>query len=399
MNILMISDVYFPRINGVSTSIRTFRRSLEQAGHRVTLIAPDYDNGADAEPGTIRIPSRHLPFDPEDRLMRYRVVLKHTESLRKEKFDLIHIHTPFVAHYAGVRLARALGIPCVETYHTFFEEYLFHYIPIFPRAWLRRLARFFSKSQCNQVERVVVPSTAMQQVLQDYGVSTTISIVPTGIDPERFSAGDGALFKRMHGIDASRLCLVYVGRVAHEKNIDFLFRALARIKDVLPDILLIVAGEGPAEWHLHHLSQTLELQRNVLFVGYLRNPDHLRACYCAGDAFVFASRTETQGLVLLEAMSLGVPVVSTAVMGTADILQSGRGSLVAEENVVDFANKALRVLLEPVLRSRLADEAREEARRWSAEEMGARLLALYRRLPQRRREDRKVNAAAKGSGV
>ena len=122
MNVLMVSDVYFPRVNGVSTSIMTLRRELKSAGHQVTLIAPAYGLNETEEPDIIRIPGRKVVMDPEDRLMSASELRQLSATLAGQTFDLVHVHTPFIAHYTGIRLAREMGIPCVETYHTFFEE-------------------------------------------------------------------------------------------------------------------------------------------------------------------------------------------------------------------------------------------------------------------------------------
>lgn len=123
MRILMLSDVYFPRINGVSTSIQTFRRDLGAMGHTVDLIAPEYPaRSGHAESGIQRIPSRFLFFDPEDRMMSGRAIRRKLPALAEADYDLVHIQTPFIAHYTGLRVARGLGVPVVETYHTHFEE-------------------------------------------------------------------------------------------------------------------------------------------------------------------------------------------------------------------------------------------------------------------------------------
>jgi 1,2-diacylglycerol 3-alpha-glucosyltransferase len=144
MRILMISDVYFPRINGVSTSIQTFRRELHAAGHETVLIAPEYPAGRAAdEPPIIRVPSRYLPRDPEYRLMKLGALRTLRRQLAREAFDLVHIQTPFIAHYQGIAMARALGVPVLESYHTYFEEYLHHYVPLIPRAAMRFVARRF----------------------------------------------------------------------------------------------------------------------------------------------------------------------------------------------------------------------------------------------------------------
>ena len=147
----------------------------------------------------------------------------------------------------------------------------------------------------------------------------------------------------------------------------------------IPDVLLIIAGEGPAETHLRNLAATLKLDNNLKFLGYLDRSSELLDCYCAGDVFIFGSKTETQGLVLLEAMAQGVPVVSIAALGTTDILDAGRGALVAEEQPEDFAGKTARVLLNPELHKTLSEDARDYARTWTAKEFALKALLFYER--------------------
>jgi glycosyltransferase involved in cell wall biosynthesis len=358
------------------------------------LVAPAYPQSHADDPAVVRIASRRVPLDPEDRAMRWRVLRRLERALAGERFDLVHVQTPFLAHYAGVRLARRRGLPVVATYHTLFEEYLFHYVPLVPRGLMRALARAVSRSQCDALDAVVVPSTAMRETLEHYGVRSRIEIVPTGIPLPEFAGGDGARFRDAHGIAPSRPVLVYVGRVAFEKNIDFLLRALVQVRRGAGDALLVVCGEGPALPHLRRLAHALGVADAVRFVGYLDRGTPLLDCYRAADAFVFASRTETQGLVLLEAMALGVPVVSTAVMGTRDIVGPGRGALVAAEDERDFASKVIGLLRAPGLRARLSDEGREYASAWSASALAERLEGFYRRVLQA--ADARAAAAAAG---
>ena len=380
MRILFISDVFFPRVNGVSTSLQTFSRELERLGHEVEVIAPDYGPGGGIETGLIRIPSRVVMFDPEDRMMRRRQVLDLSGELRRRDFDLIHIQTPFVAHYAGVTLSQRLKIPRIETYHTFFEEYLFHYVPFLPKQWLRFSARRFSRAQCNEVDAVVVPSTAMRDVLAGYGVTTHMEVLPTGIQLERFSGGDGARFRALHNIPERRPLLLHVGRVAFEKNIGFLLRMVKQVKEKMADVLFVVAGEGPALPTLRRQARELGITDNMLFVGNMDRETGLLDCYRAADVKVFASRTETQGLVLLEAMALGVPVVSTAVMGTKDVLQPGCGAELVREHEGEFAATVVRVLGDRRLAARLGEAGKEYVKSWSAPAMARRMVDLYQRV-------------------
>ncbi len=384
MRVLMISDVYFPRINGVSTSIQTFRRDLRDLGVHSLLITPQYPQGEQPADASIRrVRSRGVPRDPEDRMMRRSDIRRLLPQLSEEAWDIVHIQTPFVAHYAGLELARSLNVPTVETYHTYFEEYLHHYVPLLPRGVMRFVARHFTRSQAESVDRLIAPSRAMRDALAAYGVQTPIVIIPTGLEADRFEPGDGVRFRERCGIAPGRPVLVHVGRIAHEKNIDFLLRMLVRARAEMPEVLLLIAGEGPALEHCRRLAAELGLGANVHFAGYLDRRRELLDCYRAGDLFVFASRTETQGLVLLEAMAQGVPVVSTAHMGTIDILGPGRGCVVVEEHEQRFAAEVVRVMRDTELRERLGRDAQAYAATWSAREQAGRLVELYGELRDR----------------
>ncbi|MGE5318800.1 MAG: glycosyltransferase [Hyphomicrobiaceae bacterium] len=379
MRILMVSDVYFPRVNGVSTSIQTLRQALAGTGHSSVLVAPDYPATA-AEPGIVRVPGWSIPRDPEDRLMHPRALAAALEALDPADFDLVHIHTPFLAHRAGVRWARRHGLPCVETYHTLFEEYFHHYLPFLPKKLLAAAARMISRKECDGVSAVIAPSSAMKNALLAYGVSSPVHIIPTGLRLADFSNCDGPAFRLRHDIATERPLMAYVGRVAFEKNLDFLLRVTQAVRRSLPDVLLVIAGEGPARPSLERAVEKRGLGDNVRFVGYLERGTELPACYCAANVFVFASKTETQGLVLLEAMALGVPVVALAEMGTRDVLQEGQGCRIAPDDVAGFAR-----VLTPLLTDRAAAQAlgaagKTYAAGWSEARMGAAILALYQTL-------------------
>ncbi len=381
MRILMVSDVYFPRINGVSTAIQTYREALAARGVEVRLIAPDYGNGC-CETWIRRVAARPVPRDPEDRLMRRSALRAAVDAELARGCDLIHVQTPFLAHYASQGAARRAGIPVIATYHTLFEEYLQHYAPFIPAAWLRGLARRFSRSQCNALDAVIVPSQAIHQRLTDYGVNTPLHILPTGIPVGRFTGAGRDVFRSRHGIAPDRPVALYVGRVAHEKNIEFLLDALALARQSVPELLLVIAGEGPALAGLRDSVASRGLAANVHFLGYLDRRSELPDCYAAADVFAFASRTETQGLVLLEAMAAGLPVVALAAMGTIDILGARRGARVPDDHPQAFATELVAVLRDPALRSALADAGRAYANEWSDETLAGRLADLYRHIHQ-----------------
>jgi 1,2-diacylglycerol 3-alpha-glucosyltransferase len=382
MRILKISDVFFPRVNGVSTSIETFRRDLTALGHEVVLVAPDYPPAAAAgvaaaDPSILRVPARAVPRDPEDRIMSRRGLRRALDSLAEARFDVVHIHTPFLAHYAGLKFARAHGIPVVATYHTLFEEYLHHYVPLLPRAITGAMARRFSRSQCNDLDAVIAPSQAMKAALLDYGIDTHIEVLPTGLPAERFQAGDGAAFRRRHNLNGEQPLLLFVGRAAHEKNIGFLIEMMMELREMRPDAMLLIAGEGPADDSLRAQAARLGLKDRVRFLGYFDRGGELQDCYSAADVFVFSSLTETQGLVLLEAMAQGVPVVAIPRMGTIDILGPGKGCRHAPLDLKGFAQVVRDVLADRGALRALGVEAREYARSWASINMARRLSALY----------------------
>jgi len=380
--------------------MRTFRQELQALGHEVLVVAPAYDQAHAADdPGLIRIPSRRIPFDPEDRLMDGSFLKALSARAELRDIDIVHIQTPFAAHYAGLRVARELAVPVVATYHTFFEEYLYHYVPFAPRALMRALARGFSRRQGNQVDALAVPSRAMLSALTAYGVHAPMTILPTGIRLNELAGGDGTAFRRAHQIGEDRPVLVHIGRVAFEKNIDFLLRMLVQVRARHPDVLMVIAGEGPALPHLQSLARSLLIEDNVRFIGYLDRATTLLDCYRAGDLFVFASRTETQGLVLLEAMALGTPVVSIAEMGTIDILGPQLGAVIAQNNEEDFAGRVCALLDAPSQRQELSAQARAYAEQWDAGAQAQKLARLYAEVIQRRSAPIMQSAAnADGAG-
>lgn len=384
---LLLSDVYFPRVNGVSTSLQTFCADLREAGVATTLIAPEYDASPDAarvEAGegqrVIRIRSRAVPLDPEDRLMNRRALNEALAGAPDRPYEVVHIQTPFLAHYAGLAAARRWKVPVLATCHTNFEDYLHHYLPLLPHAAGRFLARRLMRSQLDALDAVVAPTVPVQDKLRDYGVTAPIHVIPTGLPPQAFEPGDGRAFRRAYHIDQDRPLLLILGRVAFEKNLSFLLRMFAQVNRRMPSALLLVAGEGPARHSLEREARQRGLADVVRFIGNLERGGALANCYAAADAFVFASRTETQGLTLLEAMAQGRPVVSTACLGTRSVLAEGCGAEVVPEDEAQFAAATLRVLTDATLARQLSVQGVRWARRWASRGMAWRMAELYAEL-------------------
>jgi 1,2-diacylglycerol 3-alpha-glucosyltransferase len=379
MNILFISDVFFPRVNGVSTSINTFATELRALGHQVTLIAPSYTDEGKQEEWIVRVPSHKIYFDPEDRLMNFGKLKALLPWIRDKHFDVIHIHTPFTAHYVGIHFGKKLDIPVVETYHTFFEDYLHHYLPFIPQFISRKLARTISRRQCNAVDGIVSPSKPMLDVLKQYGIKTPAEVVATGLDDSSFARVDGEHFRMSHDIPLAQPMLLFVGRVAHEKNIGFLLEMHVELIKKHPDALLVITGEGPAEESIKHSIDKLGISNKVRMIGYLDRSHELIACYKAADIFVFSSKSETQGLVLLEAMAQGTAVVAIAELGTKSILIEGEGVLIAKDDINDFADKVSVLLSDARKRQMIGEKGRQYAQeKWGAGVLAKKVAKFYK---------------------
>lgn len=387
MRILMISDVYFPRINGVSTSIESFRHALADLDIDVHILAPQYPAPHTPSPPddqVIRVPSQRVPFDPEDRLMHQKPLKQALQKAAGNDYDLVHVQTPFAAHYAGLKFARQQQLPCVATYHTHFEEYLYNYVPVVPKGVLRSMARQLAQRQCNALDAVIVPSRAMQDTLSAYGVTAPMHRVPTGIPVDHFrhpaSADFSSSFRQRHGIPANAPMALFVGRAAHEKNIGFLLEAMPHALRDCPQLVMTIAGEGPALPALKRQAEQLGIAEQVFFVGYLDRQTELPACYAAADIFAFASRTETQGLVLLEAMAAGVPVLAFAYLGTCEIVEPGRGAIAAPQTVEAFGQALASLANDPAKRQQMAAEAITFVSEWTTEACARRMASVYHAL-------------------
>ena len=379
MKILFISDVYYPRINGVSTSIKSFKENLEQLGHDVRLIAPEYSNHLCSEKWIKRVSSFQVPYDPEDRLMNYFELKKLKKWVESEKFDLIHIHTPFMAHYFGLNLRKTLSIPCIETYHTFFEDYLHHYIPWLPEKFGRRFAKWVSRRQCNSVDGVVVPSKPMLDVLTQYGIDKPMSVIPTGIDKHFLTKRNSDVFKLNYQLPMDKKILLYVGRVAKEKNIEFLLHVVKNISRECKDILLLITGEGPADKDLDLKIKELGIYKFVKRLPYLDRGNELPQCYSAADVFVFSSKSETQGIVPLEAMAQGTPVVAIAEMGIASVIKNNEGAFATKDNLEEFVSCVKKLISNDKLHTSQSKKAYKYVKEnWAASVQAEKVVSFYK---------------------
>ncbi len=367
------TEIYLPVVNGVVASIEGLAEGLRSRGHSVYCFTPRIPGYDEADGAVFRMPSLPLPTRTPYRLTLPLVSRRNLNGVIK-RLSIVHVHSPFVTGWMGLRYSRRYGMPLVYTYHTQLEAYA-HYVPFEPNA-TRFAATQLTRAFANMTDAVIVPTRAMAQRLIEMRVRTRIEIVPSGIDVARFGAGrrDAALRAKLGASSGERLVLS-VGRLAKEKNVELLLRGLAAARD--PSLRLAIAGDGPARTELEQLARTAGVTAQTRFLGAVPRtelPDH----YASADAFAMPSTTETQGLVLAEALAAGARVIASDSAQSRDVLD-GAG-IVAEPNVESFA-RALRAIPEQPDRA-VSAAARQAAERFSLDAQTNRTLALYASLLQ-----------------
>jgi len=381
MKVAIFTDTYTPEINGVVTSVDTVTNELRSQGHEVYIFAPRYFGKEDPDPRVFRIPSIPFPFP---KMRERRISLPWGGMLRqfgKLDFDIIHSQVPGTNGVLALVASRFARVPHVHTYHTHYMEYM-HYVP-FPTSFSSRGVKWIATRFCGRCQHVISPSRGMRKAIMDHGVDAPISVVPTGIDPDRKHPETSMqeLFTKYRLGDAARLegkrLLVSVGRLGREKNICFLIRALARIRKS-HDIHFIMIGHGPDRGEVEEMIDRVGVSDCVTLAGYVEHEDVFaitRLC----DLFIFASVTETQGLVLLESMSVGTPVVAVEGIGVSDLLEGDRGGYTTSHNQIAFTAAVNRMLDDDLLLQRKSEDALQRSLEWTEAKQVSKIVAIYER--------------------
>jgi glycosyltransferase involved in cell wall biosynthesis len=389
MKIAFASDSYWPRISGMAVSIDTFKRELEGLGHEVHVLAPSYptlEPAADEKAGrrnVHRFDSFVWPWSKEDCLVHFNQRARVHALLDELRPDVVHVHTEFNMSRFCWQWARANGVPVVFTAHTYWENYVHEYMKFIPRTLGSWLVRTTTSRIADQVDAVVVPTERMGGVLESYGVSRPMAVLPTGFQHDLFSGvshnverESSVLFQRHPQLRGKRVMLT-VGRLSKEKNHAFLVEVLDHLKASAPNLLWLVVGDGPDRAGLERTIQERGLADRVVFTGYL-DRDVVKHAFALADVFAFASKTETQGLVTVEAMSVGTPVVAIGEMGTADVMRGDNGGFMVPDDVGQFAARVADLLANPELHRAKAEEALRYSRRFRARALAWDLANLYR---------------------
>jgi len=382
MRIGFFTDTYLPVVHGVVISIETFRKSLEKMGHKVFIYAPHVPGYKDKNPNVFRFESIRVIEKPEMRLALPFLPKDHTGKVLDFKLDIAHAHTPFSMGFLAKYIADHQKIPLVYTHHTHYPEYAKFYIK--EKIITPLLARFLSAWYSNMADVIIAPSYKIKKLLQEYGVKKKkpIYVLPTGVNPKVFKPSRRIklrLRKKLKIFPKSRI-LVFVGRMGKEKNPEFLLRVMGEILKRNNDVFLLMVGDGPALKEFQKISQKLGIENNVIFtkaVPYKEIPDY----YQASDIFVFASLTDTQGIVILEAMASGLPIVALKDAAFQEVVVYNKnGFLIKKASTKIFANIILKILNDSRFYRKLSHNSRKFAYAFSEENQAKKLLKIYKNL-------------------
>ena len=391
MNVLMATNTFVPHVGGVARSVASFAAALRARGHRVIVLAPVFEGACAGEEDVIRFPALQR-YNGTDFSIPVPVPGKLARSLRDVVIDVVHAHHPFLLGDAALHVAASRGVPAVFTHHTMYEEYT-HYVPGDSPA-LKRFAIELVTGYCNLCDAVVAPSETLAELLPRRGVTTPVTVIPTGIDVAALARGDGAAFRARHGIPGDAIVVGHVGRLAREKNLEFLTRAVVRFMMREPRAWMLVAGGGTYEGVILAELAAAGLAGRLVLAGVVPWSE-LADVYAAMDIFAFASLTETQGLVVGEAMAAGLPVVALDAQGVREVLRDRENGVRVETESEELFARALAALaLDEGTRRAMSAGARESARALSQEQMALRLEGLYANLVGRGASAKSIDDSA-----
>jgi len=373
LRIAVFTDSALPILNGVSVSVDALVSELRNQGHSVHVFAARFPNYRDPDPNTYRFRALETPLS-KGYPFAYPPFYRQLRKFRRHTFDIIHTHTPFMLGMVGLRWAQSHEIPIVSTYHTLYDRYA-HYLPLLPRRYVRFRIAKHTNFYYNQVAHVITPTDASAKWLKRHSIETPTSVIPTGIP--RGSIIDRADARTALGIPPEARLMLYVGRLAREKNLGLLMEMAASAFQADRSLRLWLVGDGPFRAEVAGMARDLGIGDRVRFVGAV--PRHeVDRYYSAADLFVFPSITETQGLVIQEAMMRGLPAIVVNGGGASAAVVHGANGFLVRNDAEDFARHALQVLNDDALHARMVDHAVRSVRDLSVSTMCDRVVAVYR---------------------
>jgi glycosyltransferase involved in cell wall biosynthesis len=334
MNILILTNTFTPHVGGVARSVEAFTEEYRKRGHRVLVVAPEFPDMPQHEVDVARIPAIQN-FNASDFSVALPIHPLLSETLDAFRADIVHSQHPFLLGMTAVRIARHRELPLVFTHHTLYEQYT-HYVPGDSPA-MKRFAIELATRYANLSDQVFAPSESIKTLLQKRGVSTPIAVVPTGVRLKNFAQGNGQSFRKQMDIPEDAFVVGHLGRLAPEKNLEFLAQAVAGFLRQDSRAYFLVIGTGPSENTMRDIFRRAGVEARLHITGILQQQPLADALHSM-DVFAFASTSETQGMVLTEAMAAGLPVVALDAPGAREVVKDREnGRLLREASPTAFS--------------------------------------------------------------
>jgi len=390
LRVAFFTNYYHPVVNGVVRSVASFREILTKQGHIVFVFAQADNEYKDEEPFIFRYPSLSLPLQMD--IAAVIPVSSFVDQLLPTlKLDIIHTHHPILLGQTAASKAADLNVPLVFTFHTQYWEYT-HYIP-FPQEviqeFLKNAIHSWLKVFIRKCQHIIIPSQSIKEILiREYGLEDRCTVIPTGTDLKPFLKADGNALRQSQGWQDDKV-IISIGRLAPEKNWETLVRAAAQVHAQHPDMRLVLIGDGTDKQTLELLAAELGIAERVTFAGQLPF-DEIPAYLKAADLFSFASVTETQGLVTIEAMAAGLPVVAVDGSGTHDIVDDGKEGLLVENDPSALASAINQLLSDPGQIKPFSANALKKAKMFDLNRLGKQMIKVYEQAIQDKKENRFV---------
>ena len=399
MNICMMTNTYLPHVGGVARSVSTFAEEYRKLGHGVLVVAPEFDGKQPpkrAEAIVERVAAIQN-FNGSDFSVRLPMAATLSDRLDDFKADIIHAHHPFLLGDTALRVATNKNVPIVFTHHTRYEDYT-HYVP-FDSPVLKEVATNLPTQFANLCDGVIAPSESIEKLIRQRGVTVPIKVVPTGIDVKAFAGADGKKARRKFKIPPGAFVVGHVGRLAPEKNLGYLAEAVALFLKKKRDARFFLVGDGPSVEPLKATFAKHGVKDRLILAGKLTGRA-LHEAYQAMDVFAFASKSETQGMVLAEAMAAGLPVVSLNASGVREVMRDGANGFMLPTRATPqrFAAELGRLAGSASLLRACEREARVTADLFSKEHSAQHALEFYEEVRRATRRERLETALSPWGG-
>ena len=381
MRIGLFTDTYPPYINGVSTSVLMLKQGLEKLGHEVYVVTVNSENfHYKKEDNVLMIPG--IPIGIYDFRMTSLYPLRALKIIKSWNLDVIHTHTEFAVGTFARLIAKQYNIPLVHTYHTMYEEYIYYITKGYFDGASKKLVEYLTLFLCDKtVEELIVPTKKTHDLFKEkYKVKRDVHIIPSGIDVTRFYKENVDLLsikslKKELNIKKDDFVILFVGRIAKEKSIDFLIKNLKAILKKVPKARMIIVGDGPDMNELALLVRENKLDKHVIFTGKVPWSE-IPKYYQLANVFVTASKTETQGLTVIEAMAAEKPVVAIKDESFELVMKDKQDGLFFETKE-EYQRLIIELYNNPSYAKMIAKQARITANAYNPEVYAKRVLEVY----------------------